>query len=172
MTCKFRKFSFAVFLLVPSLTLADMGYWGCDYGPPQVLRSGPLACRQEVRDCYKMTLTCSQGDKTLFKVDDFADAVAMSEDGRYIVGLSNRGSKNAFWIRDRQGKLITWKTHNFSLHYWLGIHYCRYSVTNVREWFAEKQPDVKFQFKDGKLSQVSVRSCDGKEVQLPWYLPW
>jgi hypothetical protein len=157
------RLTLAILLLAaPSSVLADRVYWGCNYGPPQVLRSGQLACHQEVNHCYKMTISCSQGDKALFTEDDFADAIAMSDDGRYIVGLSNRGSENAFWIRDRQGKLLSRKTHNDG-----GIHYCQESVTNIREWFDEKQPDVRFQFKDDKLSQLSVRSCDGKELNLP-----
>jgi hypothetical protein len=132
------------------------------YDSPQTLRSGQLFCRQEVHGCDKMTIVCSEADKPLFTANDFADAVTISDDGRYIVGLSNRGSENAFWIRNHQGKLIAHKTHNSA-----GIHYCHESVTNVRQWFDEKQPNVDFQIKDGKLSQVTVRSCDGKALHLP-----
>jgi hypothetical protein len=99
-------------------------------------------------------------------VNDFADYIAASEDGRYIVGLSNRGSENAFWIRDSRGKVIERKTHFLGPHYWSGIHYCSKSVTNVREWFDAKHPDVRFRFKDGKLVQVAVRGCDGKDLHL------
>jgi len=156
----------AVFLtLLPFSALADRIFWGCVYGE-QILRSGQLECRQEVRQCNKMILSCSRAGKALFTVDDFADSVAASDDGRYIVGLSNRGSENAFWIRDSQGKVITRKTHFLGMHYWYGIHYCTESVTNVREWFDGKRPDVKFRFENGKLLQVTVRSCDGKELRL------
>jgi hypothetical protein len=113
-----------------------------------------------------MILSCSRGAEALFRVDDFADYVAASDDGRYIVGLSNRGSENAFWIRDSHGMLIERKTHFFGTHYWLGIHYCSESVTNVREWFDAKHPDVRFQFKGGELVQVVVRGCDGKDLHL------
>src|ERR1035438_7022713 len=51
-------------------------------------------------------------------------------------------------------------------YYWKGIHYCSESVTNVREWFDGKSPDVRFQFKDGKLVQLVVRGCDGKDIEL------
>jgi hypothetical protein len=113
-----------------------------------------------------MVLTCRRGAESLFTVNDFADQIAASDDGRYIVGLSNRGSLNAFWIRDSSGKVIDRKTHFFGLHYWLGVHYCSETVTNVREWFDAKNPNVRFQFKNGKLMQVYVRSCDGKNLRL------
>lgn len=113
-----------------------------------------------------MLLTCRRGAENLFTVEDFADYLAASDNGRYLVGLSNRGSVNAFWIRDSSGKVIEHKTHFLGTHYWLGIHYCSQSVTNVREWFDAKNPDVRFQIKDGKLVQVLVRSCDGKDLHL------
>ncbi len=146
--------------LLPFSVLADRVFWGCGYGAPQIFRSGQLTCRQTVLGCTRMTLSCSRGGKTLFAVDDFADYVTASDDGRYIVGLSNRGSENAFWIRDLHGKVLERKTHFLGPHYWSGIHYCSESVTNVREWFDGRHPDVRFQFKDGKLVQVTVKSCD------------
>jgi hypothetical protein len=58
-----------------------------------------------------MILTCSRGAEQLFTVKDFADYVAASDDGQYTVGLSNRGSENAFWIRNSErntgGECIT-----------------------------------------------------------------
>jgi hypothetical protein len=113
-----------------------------------------------------MILSCSRGAESLFTVSDFADYIAASVDGRYIVGLSNRGSENAFWIRDSHGKVIERKTHAFGPRHWWGIHYCEESVTNVRDWFDPKNPDVRFRFADGKLVQVVVRSCDGKDLRL------
>jgi hypothetical protein len=113
-----------------------------------------------------MILSCSRGAEPLFTVDDFADYVAASEDGQYVVGLSNRGSENAFWIRNLRGEVIERKTHHIGPHYGQRIHYCSETITNVREWFDAKAPDVRFQLKDGKLVQVVVRSCDGKDVHL------
>ncbi len=113
-----------------------------------------------------MTLSCRRGSDALFTVNDFADYVAASNDRRYIVGLSNRGSENAFWIRDTHGRVIERKSHFEGPHYWFGIHYCSESVSNVREWFDQKRPDVRFYFKDSQLLQVVVRSCDGKDLQL------
>ena len=161
-----RIVAFCFLAVLPSSAFADRVFWGCGYGDPKILRSGPIACRQEVRQCNNMVLSCRRGSETLFTVNDFADYVSASDDGRYIVGLSNRGSENAFWIRDSRGRVIERRTHSLGLHYWIGIHYCSESVTNVREWFDGKHPDVRFQFKDGKLAQVVVRGCDGKDLQL------
>lgn len=155
-----RVVAVVVMVMLPVTVLADRVFWGCNYGEPQVHRSGPIACRQEVRQCYNMILSCSRGDESLFTVNDFADYIAASADGRYIVGLSNRGSENAFWIRDSRGIMIQRKTHDS------GLHYCQQSVTNVREWFDKAEPAVTFQFADGKLMQVVVRSCDGKDLLL------
>jgi len=113
-----------------------------------------------------MILTCTRGTEKLFSVNDFADYIAASDDGRYIVGLSNRGSVNAFWVRDSRGNVMERKTHNLGLHYWIGVHYCSESVTNVSQWFDEQHPHVRFQFSDGRLVQVTVRGCDGKDVHL------
>jgi len=113
-----------------------------------------------------MILSCSRGADPLFTASDFADYIAASDDGQYIVGLSNRGSENAFWVRDTRGNVIQRKTHFLGPDYWRGIHYCSESVTNVREWFDGKAPDVRFQFRDAKLVQVAVRSCDGKDLRL------
>src|SRR4051812_45652733 len=103
-------------VMLPVAAFADRVFWGCSYGDPQVLRSGQIACRQEVRQCKTMILSCSRSGQALFTVGDFADYIAASDDGRFIVGLSNRGSENAFWIRDSQGKVIERKTHFFGPH--------------------------------------------------------
>jgi len=161
-----RAFIVCFFALLQISAHADFTFWGCTYGEAQILRSGVIACRQEVRNCTKMTLTRSRGTETLFTVNDFADYIAASTDERYILGLSNRGSENAFWIRDTHGNVIERKTHDLGVNHWWGIHYCSESVTNVREWFDAKQPDVRFEVKNGKLVQVTVRSCDGKDLHL------
>ncbi len=38
------------------------------------------------------------------------------------------------------------------------------SVTKVREWFDKDHPDVRFQFEGDKISNVTVRGCDGREI--------
>ena len=153
---------FLALALAPVLALADRVFWGCNYGEPRILRSGPIVCRQEVRQCWNMTVTCSRGSDVLFTANDFADVIAATEDGRYIVGLSNRGSENAYWVRDSQGRAIASRKHSGGA----GIDYCRESVTNVREWYDGKRPDVRFEVRGGRLVQVLVRGCGGKDVPL------
>src|SRR5215467_10772693 len=107
-----RSIAICFLAMLPIAAFADRVFWGCGYGEPRILRSGQIACRQEVRQCRKMILSCSRGAEPLFTVDDFADYVAASEDGQYVVGLSNRGSENAFWIRNSRGDVIERKTHS------------------------------------------------------------
>jgi hypothetical protein len=154
-----------VLLSVPAF--ADRLPWTAFYGGPHTLRAGKLECVQEVRSMAsmpytKMTLTCSREGKTLFVADDFADVIAASDDGRYIVGFSSRPYDNLFWIRDAQGKMLDYRSFWSGPHQYSGVHYC---VTGG--WFNQTDPDVKFQIKDGKLMQVTVNSCDGKELRLP-----
>src|SRR5215471_14781711 len=89
-----RSIGVCLLVMLPIAAFADRVFWGCGYGAPRILRSGQIACRQEVRQCTKMIFSCSRGAEPLFTVDDFADYVAASEDGQYVVGLSNRGSEN------------------------------------------------------------------------------
>ena len=75
----------------------------------EVLRFSVQVKSRVVKMCSSakpLTLSCSRGSETLFRVADFADYVAASDDGRYIAGLSNRGSVNAFWIRKSSGEMI------------------------------------------------------------------
>lgn len=155
-----------VMAVLSPAAFADRVFWGCNYGEPQVLRSGPIACRQEVRQCKNMILSCSRGAESLFTVSDFADHIAASEDGQYIVGLSNRGLVAAFWIRNLHGRVIGRKMNSPNWNPWRGVHYCAQSVTNVREWFDNRNPNVRFHFSDGKLLQIAVRGCDGNDVRL------
>ncbi len=100
----------------------------------------------------------------LFNVEDFADYIAVSDDGAFILGLSNRGSENAWWIRNPKGKILYSGKH--SPGDWSSLHYCQESITNIREWFDAGQPNVRFQVLNGKLSKVLVRGCDGKDIPL------
>lgn len=151
--------------LVTVAALADRVYWGCLYGAPKTLHAGGIDCTQTV-SCNSMNLNCRRGANVLFTVKDFADYIAVSDDGAFIAGLSNRGSENAFWIRNSHGDILNRKTHSLGPYYWRGVHYCAESVSNVREWFDANDPRVRFQIANGKLIQVVVRSCDGRDVPL------
>jgi hypothetical protein len=123
---------------------------------PTTLNAGPLMCHQTV-ECSNKSLTCKQGDRTLFVTDAFADHLAVSNKGQYIVGLSNRGTVALFWLRNFDGEPI-------NLTPVADIRFCQMSVTNVRQWFDDKRPEVEFRFAGDKLSNVIVRGCAGNEV--------
>ena len=82
-----------------------------------------------------------------------------------------------YWLRNFSGRQIRLEPSGDPLcrpgdsfcgkaFYRDGIRFCRMSVTNVREWFDEKRPDVIFRFDGYKLTNVSVRGCDGREVEF------
>jgi hypothetical protein len=161
-----RLLRICLVVALPNVAHADRAFWGCGYGAPRTLQAGPITCRQEVQGCYKMTLSCTRAGEPLFTVADLADYAAVSEDGRYVLGLANRGGVSAFWVRDAAGKLLERRTHDLGPRAWPGVHYCAMSVSNVREWFDLKNPNVRFGIKDGNLVQIVVRGCDGRDVQL------
>ena len=104
------------------------------------------------------SLTCEQAGKPLF-VAAFADHIAVPDQGRYVVGLSNHGMTPLFWLRDFNGEPI-------GLTPQAEVHFCAESVTNVRVWFDSDAPNVKFQFEGDRLSRVVVRGCDGHDVSF------
>jgi hypothetical protein len=79
---------------------------------------------------------------------------------------SNRGSVDAFWITNARGAVVVRKAQSVEPRATRGLHYCSWTVTNAREWFDSKNPNVRFQFTDGKLVQVLARGCDGADVRL------
>ena len=46
------------------------------------------------------------------------------------------------------------------------MHVEKRSPDNVREWFDEQQPDVRFEYTEGRLGAVVVRGCDGRDVRV------
>jgi hypothetical protein len=143
--------------LASSPALADSEYWGCGY-KPTTLQAGPVTCHQTV-DCKSKSLMCEQANKSLFSVHAFADHIAVADQGRYMVGLSNHGATPLFWLRDFNGEAI-------DLMPQAEIHFCEMSVTNIRVWFDSSAPNVRFQFDDDRLSRVVVRGCDGRDVSF------
>ncbi len=157
----------AIVILLSTRAFADRLPWTAFYGGPRTLRAGKLECIQEVRTLAtapytKMSLTCSREGKMLFVANDFADVIAASDDGQYVVALSSRPYVNQFWIRNALGKMLDYRSPWSGPNHFTGVHYC---VTGG--WFSKTQPDIKFQIKDGKLMQVTVNGCDGKEIRLP-----
>lgn len=147
-------------VFIQSSAIADIVSWKCSY-QPQTHKIENIQCNQSINDCSSQELICTENDEVLFKVSDFADHISVSDDHQYIVGLSNKGMTSAYWIRDRNGRVIKHRKHSK-----LFLHYCRESVTNIQEWFNEKEPNVRFILSQGKLRQVIVQGCDGKDINL------
>jgi hypothetical protein len=150
--CLFSLLCLFLLLCLFSLpAFADMVSWKSVY-QSKTLTAGPLTCLQTVT-----SLACKRGERPLFAVPAFADHLAVSENEQYIVGLANRGLVPLFWLRNLNGEPIDLSPAST-------IHFCRMSVTNVRDWFEAEQPDVKFKFDGDKLTNVVVKGCDGREV--------
>jgi hypothetical protein len=143
----------ALFCLLSFSSLADRLSWRSLF-KPTTLNAGPLMCHQGA-----FQLSCKLGDKTLFDVHAFADHLAVSDKGQYIVGLSNRGGVPLFWLRNFDGEEI-------GLMPVSKIGFCEKSVSNVRRWFDDKRPEVTFQFNDDRLTNVIIKGCAGQEVVL------
>lgn len=62
-----------VMAMLPVAAVADRAFWGFGCGEPQVLRSDQIACRQELRQCKNMVLSCGRETESLFTVNDFAE---------------------------------------------------------------------------------------------------
>jgi hypothetical protein len=99
-----------------------------------------------------------------------AQEIVASPDRKYFVVLSNMGlSSHAIAVIDRQGSIILSRRHEAS-----ALHYCRMSVTNVREWVDLAAPGVRFGMATEAiadqsrtyLKSVTVRGCDGKDIVI------
>jgi hypothetical protein len=141
----------ALLCLLSFSALADRVSWRSHF-KPTTLHAASLTCHQDA-----FQLSCKLGDKTLFDVHAFADHLAVSDKGQYIVGLSNRGGVPLFWLRNFDGEEIALMPVS-------KIGFCEKSVSNVRRWFDDKGPEVTFQFNDDRLTKVIVKGCDGQEV--------
>jgi hypothetical protein len=113
-------------------------------------RGGILPSGERVK-----VLNCGQDDRTLFTVavDAFADHFAVPDQGQYIVGLANSGMGPVFWLRNFSGEEI-------KLAPVAPIYVCDLTY----EWFDKNRPDVTFKFDGDKLTNVTVRGCDGRSV--------
>jgi hypothetical protein len=92
------------------------------------------------------------------------EQVFPSPDRRLFVGLSNRGIPGtAVVIFDRHGAISLLASHGIAQ-----FHYCDESVTLVRCWYDEKNPDVKFPPTTGSTgtSGITLRDCLGQTVDL------
>lgn len=103
-----------------------------------------------------------------------AQEVYSSPDGSYFFLLSNLGlSSYAIAVIDRQGKVLVSRAHDQDPANG-AMHYCRASVTNLREWIVLKDPNARFEvIQDSSvapsrhsLKSVTVKGCDGRDVVI------
>jgi hypothetical protein len=94
----------------------------------------------------------------------FSEVFADSEN-RYFLGVSNLGLVGTAWVVfDHNGKILNQQKHG---DIQTPLKYCRMTITIMRQWYDEKQPEPQFKVEDGKLKEVSVRNCEGKRIVLP-----
>jgi hypothetical protein len=147
----------ALALSFASPAAADAVYWGCGFAPT-TLSAGPLTCRQTVT-CHDKLLVCTKGDRKIFEADAFADRIAVASKGEYVLGLSNRGGKFLYWLRNFRGETIPIAPVR-------PVEFCTMSVSNIREWFNVNSPDVEFQFDGDRLATIVVNGCNGRAVDF------
>jgi len=89
--------------------------------------------------------------------------VYASKDNKYFVGLSNSAIPGtAFVVFDAAGNLLREEKHDFLPH----AMYTFRSITVLRVWFHEKNPDVEFDVQDGRLVGVFVRGSNNQKYNL------
>lgn len=118
------------------------------------------------RNFPEYTLKVYRGEKLLGEHEGvgFTEVFADKEN-RYFLGVSNEGLVGTAWVVfDRDGKIIRQKKYADASP---PLKYCQRSITVVRQWYDEKQPEVEFKVEAGNLKEVSVRSCEGKRIALP-----
>jgi hypothetical protein len=93
------------------------------------------------------------------------EAFAVSEDGQVFVGISNRGlPQTAFFALGGKGALLFESKHHLSR-----LHYCDESVTLVRRWYDQDNPDVRFAYSGNDnqwLSSITLNGCSGERLDL------
>lgn len=89
--------------------------------------------------------------------------IAASNDNKTFVGISNDGLPGtSLIVFTSEGTLTVW-----AKHYQLPFHYCEESVTRVRQWFDDNNPNLHFIYEeDESIKDISVNGCDSKEIRL------
>jgi hypothetical protein len=91
------------------------------------------------------------------------DQVFASPDNGLFLGLSTAGIPGtAVVLFDKDGNLRLLATHGLA-----EFEYCSKSVTVSREWYDEKNPQVRFALESsGKEQGIFLRDCKGRTVEL------
>ena len=120
---------------------------------------------------YKTKVTINGEDVALIKNLTF-NTITRFDNGNYFLGVSNSGlSAFAFFILDATGNLLRAENHSDN------IHYCKQSVTLVRQWVDEQNLDIMEHYSTQKnsadsdnpqaqLKRVTIKGCDGKRLQV------
>lgn len=91
------------------------------------------------------------------------DKVYTSEDNQFFVGASNTGIPGtAFVVFDAKGNLLREVKHRFVPP---GM-YTSQSITLIRRWFDEADPNVQFLIRDDRLVGVSIRGSNKQTYDL------
>jgi hypothetical protein len=120
----------------------------------------------KTRPSPEYSLKIYQGGKLLAEHKDvgFTEVFADPENG-YFLGVSNQGLVGTAWVLfDRDGKILKQQKHGDIK---TPLKYCLMTITVVRQWYDEKQPEPQFKVEAGQLKEVSVRNCEGKRISLP-----
>ena len=98
----------------------------------------------------------------LYKGVSFSDIVS-DDKNNIFVGISNRGMPGtAVIIFDSKGNLRLLRNHKEGL-----FSYCSWSITRVREWYNDENPEIKIIKGQGTVqSKIEVNGCDGKVVNV------
>jgi hypothetical protein len=110
------------------------------------------------------TLSIYSGDELVAKCQNIGfEKIYASDDNKFFVGVSNSGIPGtAFVIFDADGKLLREEKHRFLPR----ELYTARSITLVRAWFDEENPDVKFEVSEGRLSAVFIRGSNKQKYNL------
>jgi len=87
------------------------------------------------------------------------DVIGASDDNKNFIGISNDGLPGtALIIFNNEGELILHVPHNFSA---LPLDYCRETVTRIRQWYDEVNPNITI-----TENNITVRGCDGEILNV------
>ena len=89
--------------------------------------------------------------------------IAASKNNDLFVGISNEGIPGtSLVIFDSKGNLRI-----EAKHFYLPLHYCEQSITLVRKWYDDKNPNLHFIYEEsGKVKDMVVNGCDGEEIKI------
>ncbi|MHC9511068.1 hypothetical protein [Kangiella sp. M94] len=90
------------------------------------------------------------------------DHIVASKDNSLFVAVSNSGlPSTALMVFRSRGSIGI-----FLNHYQGNIRYCDESVTLVRTWYDEEEPNITFHYEGDRVEEVTINSCYGHELKI------